>query len=210
MEALNKRHTKFFYLFTVALACLANFLLLVLIYSNIRDLRASLSNNKISGSIVTSEEEELFVKKLCEDLGINNEINIIVGPSYVPSFFSPLQNYYLNHLLTQYPVIVDPLDPTGRIFMGELIYKELDAEQKKGLIAHEMWHVYTKIKGVVKPGIQGAIEADMFVIQYVNPDVLINLYLKSCKNDPEIQILIANLKKHFLVKNPLAPDEKYQ
>lgn len=192
-----EKHPKLLYSFIIG-TCLVNLLILILIFLSIGDLKASMISSRIVSSIVVSKEDESFLKVVCRDLELESEVTIIVGPYYVPSFFSPHQNYKLDQLMTQYPVIVDPHDPTRRILMKESIYKELGAEEKRGLIAHEMWHIYSLIRGIVKPDVTGAVEADRFAIRYVSPDILIDLYKKYGRDDVEIQILIAELEKQKL------------
>lgn len=190
--------------FLVAVCLLISSAAFIVMFLRLSDLKESIVNNKMAGSIITSEEDESFIKKICRDLGLENEITIIVGPHYIPSFFSPHQNHKLDRLLTQYPVTVDPNDPTRKILMEESIYKELNAEQKRGLIAHEIWHMYSFIKNGYAPklGINAAIEADRFAVRYVSPDILIDLYRTYGNSDPEIEILIDELEKQKLIISP--------
>ena len=169
----------------------------VWIVSNLKDIKESLGGKKIVGSIVTNKEDEAFIKEVCDDLGLENEVTVVVGPYYVYNFFSPLHNHQLNGLLSQHPIVADPEDPTRKILMKESIYKELNAAERKAAIAHQIWHIYSYISNdnIAKPGINEEIDANRFAVNYVTPEVLINLYRKYGDGGPEVQILIKELDK---------------
>lgn len=173
-----------------------NFIFMFLILHDIGDLKEGLASNKIVASMVTAREDEEFIKNVCDDLGLKNEVVMIVGPYYVQSFFERSKNYYLSRLLSKYPVLVDPEDPTGRILMRESIYSELTPEERRAILAHELWHIHALVKEGPKFAgfnINKEFKANRFAAQYVNPDVLIKLYRKYGDGSAEVQRLIDDL-----------------
>ena len=158
--------------------------------------KESLMSDKIVASIVTSEEDEEFIRQVCEDLGLESEVTMIVGPYYVHSFFSPSLNYRLDRLLSRYPITVDPSDPTRRILINEFTYIESTADERKAAIAHEMWHIYSIIKNRHIPGLNLETDADKLATNYVHADIVIGLLRKyGDSNSIDIQVRIGRLEK---------------
>lgn len=157
----------------------------------------SISGNQVVAAMVTSEEDETFIKRVCEDLGLKSEVTVVIGPYYVYSFFSPLHNSRLNQLLTKYPIVVDPTDPTRRILMKESVYEKLNTDERRVVIAHEIWHIFSFIRNghVSRPGIDTEIEANRFATRYISADILIGLYRKYSSGDDRIQLLINDLER---------------
>ena len=185
--------------FMVISACLNLVLLFSLLWS-VDNLKTSLVSNEVVASIVTNEEDEKFIKQVSKDLGLESEVVMIVGPYYVHSFFSPSQNYRLDRLLSRHPIVIDPEDPTRRILMRESIYIELTMKERRAVLTHEMWHIYSFIKEgrITAPNPDKEVEANRFAIKYVNPDILINLYRRYGDSDPEIKALIDDLERQKL------------
>ena len=197
MGTENTRGQPKFLYFLVAICILVSSTVLVLMMWRLNDLKESIVNNKIVASIVTSREDEKFVKKLREELGLKGEVAIIIAPRYDHSLFSPLQTYELGRLLSQHPIRSDPNDPTGKILMQESIYKELSDVERRAAIAHQMCHIYSFVKNgnIAKPGIGEEIEANQCTIKYESPDILIGLYQRYGGDYPSTQILIDELKR---------------
>ena len=162
------------------------------------NIKESIASNNVVASMVTSEEDEEFIKKVCEDLGLENEITMIVGPYYIHSFFSQSQNYQLERLLSKHPIIVDPLDPTRRILMRESLYTEISKDERKAVIAHELWHIDSRSKGRYVSDVNLEMEADRFAVRYIHPDVLIRLLRKYGNDSASIHIRIQNLERQKL------------
>src|SRR3989344_8713623 len=97
--------------FLIISACL-NLLFMPLALWNFSDLREGIMSDEIIASIVTSEEDEDFIRKISEDLGLKSKVTMFIDPYYVHSFFGPSLNYDLKKLLSKHPIVVDPKDPT--------------------------------------------------------------------------------------------------
>lgn len=192
----KEKYSKFFY-FSLISGLLANFGFLLASLYVLGDIRDTIAGNQIIASIVTSEEDETFIKRICDDLGLENRVSVVVGPYYIQSFLSPAHNYRLNRLLTKYPITVDPFDPTRRVLMKESVYKEATTEERRFLIAHEIWHIYQFIRNNNQPPPNTSdteIEANRFATRYVQPDVPIGLYRKYGDGSEEVQRLIRELE----------------
>lgn len=183
--------------YAVMLSACINIGLFGVILSKLGNINESISSNQIVAAIVTSEEDEIFIKRMCEDLGLESEITVVVGPSYVHSFFSPSHNSRLNKLLAKYPIVVDPADPTRRILMKESAYEKLNTDERRAVIAHEIWHIFAFIQNshVSRPGIDTEIEANRFATRYISANILIGLYRKYGSGDDRIRLLINDLKR---------------
>ena len=206
METDSKGHTQTIFFLATIISVACNLLLMVFgiwIVGNLNYIKESLGGKKIVESIVTNKEDEAFIKEVCDDLGLENEVTVVVGPYYVHSFFSPLHNHQLNGLLSQHPIVADPEDPTRKILMKESIYKELSAIERKAAIAHQIWHIYSYINNnnIAKPGVNEEINANRFTVKYVTPEVLISLYRKYGNGGPEVWTLISELEKYKLTTN---------
>lgn len=181
-------------------ACL-NLLLMPLALWNFVGLKENILNEQTTASIVTSVEDEEFLRKVSEDLGLENEIIIVIGPRYVNSFFSLSLNNQLDKLLSEHPIIMDPADPTRRILIEKNIYDKLSVAERQAAIAHSVGHVYSFIKNgyVAKPRLESEIEANGIAIRYVNPNILINLYVKYGSDYDLAPILIDDLERQILI-----------
>lgn len=186
--------------FLAVSACLNIVLvILFLLVMDIGNFKKDLKNDEVVASMVTRKEDEEFIKRVCGDLGIENEVMMIAGPYHVQSFFSPSQNYRLDHLLSRYPIVVDPLDPTRRILIKESIYAELAVEERQAVLAHEIWHINSFLKdgGFALLDTDKEIKANRFVVKYVRPGILIDIYRRYGGDTPEIQALINDLERQL-------------
>jgi len=176
-------------------ACL-NFFLIPITLWNIRNLKENVMNDKIIASIVTSEEDEEFIRKICEDLGIKNKITMFIDPYYIHSFFAPSLNYDLRELLSRHPIVVDPKDPT-RILMEKSIYGELNDSERRVAIAHSIGHIYIFVRdnGMVSPSHDFELQANRIAVRYVSPDGIIDFYRRYGDNTPGVEILIDDLER---------------
>jgi len=193
-----KSHPKLIYFFVIS-ACL-NLLLIPSILSNFYGLKDSIFNDEIVASIVTSQEDEEFIKEMCEDLGIDSEITMVIGPYYIHSFFSQTRNYHLNRLLSKYPIVIDPKDPAGRILMEESTYIKLSKEHRHAALAHEIGHIYMVIEDgpIAQFDPDREFKANRIAARYVSPDSIIDFYRTYGDNTPGVNELIEDLEKRKL------------
>jgi len=188
--------------FLAVSTCLNFFLLLVVLWA-LSGLSKDLTNNKVIASVATSYEDEEFIGQVCRDLGIESEIVVIIGPYYLRNFFNTSLNYQMSRLLSDYPTLADPTDPTRRILMKESIYLELTPEEKQAILAHEIWHIYSLIQEgpLAILGVGGDVDADNFATKYIHPDVLIGLLLKyGDPNSPNVKARIRNLEERKVIQ----------
>lgn len=167
------------------------------------DLKENIINKEIVASIVTSEEDQEFIRKICEDLGLKSKVTMFIDPYYVHSFFSPSLNYDLKNLLSEHPIVVDPRDPT-RILMEKSIYGELSNSERRVAIAHSIGHIYIFIRdnGFVGPSRDFELQANRIATRYISPDSVINFYRRYGGNTPGVQVLIENLKTQKPTSRP--------
>lgn len=186
-------------LYALAVSVFLNFLILIFILWSMDDLKASLMKDKIVASIVTSEEDEEFIRQICEDLELKSKVTIFIGPYYVHSFFNPSLNYELKKLLSEHPIVVDPKDPT-KILMERSTYGELSNSERRAAIAHSIGHIYIFIRdnGLVSPSHDFELQANKIAIKYVSPDSIIDFYRRYGDNTPGTQTLIDDLERQKL------------
>lgn len=163
---------------------------------NFNDLKKSILNDEIVASIVTSEEDEEFIRKISKDLGLKSKVTMFIGPYYIHSFFGPSLNYDLRKLLSEHPIVVDLKDPT-RILMEKSIYGELSESERRVAIAHSIGHIYIFIRdnGMMSPGHDFELQANRIAIKYVSPDSIIDFYYKYGGSTPDVSKLIEDLKR---------------
>ncbi|MBI2674620.1 MAG: hypothetical protein HYX22_02695 [Candidatus Yanofskybacteria bacterium] len=192
-------HPKLIY-FLIISACL-NLVLLPPALWNMRNLKESLMSDKIIASIDTSAEDEEFIRKISEDLGLKSKITMFIDPYYEHSFFSPYLDYDIKKLLSEHPIAVDPKDPS-RILMEKSIYGELNDSERKVAIAHSIGHIYIFIRdnGMVGPRQDFELQANRIILKYVNPNDIINFYHKYGSHTPGVQTLIDDLERQTLVR----------
>ncbi|HXK40646.1 MAG: hypothetical protein A3D52_00310 [Candidatus Taylorbacteria bacterium RIFCSPHIGHO2_02_FULL_44_36] len=169
---------------------------------NFNDLRESIMSDEIIASIVTSEEDEEFIRKICEDLGLKSKVTMFIDPYYVHSFLGPSLNYDLKKLLSDHPIVVDRRDPT-RILMEKSIYGELSDSERRVAIAHSIGHIYIFIRdnGMVGPSQDFELQANRIAIKYVSPDSVIDFYRQYGDNTPGVEILIDDLERQMPPKS---------
>ena len=184
--------------FLTASACL-NLLFTFFILWSVGDLKATMINNEVVASIVTSEEDNEFIRQICEDLGLRSKVTMFIDPFYMHSFFSPSLNYRLKNLLSEHPIVVDPKDPT-KILMERSTYGKLSDSERRVAIAHSLGHIYIFIRdsGMVGPSHDFELQANRIAVRYVSPDSIIDFYRRYGDGTPDLQRLIEDLERQKL------------
>lgn len=186
----------YFFIFSAFL----NLFFIFFFFQSGNELKESLMSKEVVASIDTSTEDEEFIRKVSEDLGFESEVVMVIGPYFVPSFFSQTQNYRLNQMLSKYPIRIDPDDPTRRILMEESIYNKLPREFRHAALAHEIGHIYFLVKDgptVAQLDPDFELKADRIAIRYVSPKTLIDLYRQYGSNTTDIQKRIEVLERQI-------------
>ncbi|MEK7138943.1 MAG: hypothetical protein AAB799_02065 [Patescibacteria group bacterium] len=120
-----------------------------------------------------SEAEVSFVNRVKNDLELNKRVLILIGP------YKRLYGEDFSYQLRKHLVFVEQSQTTEELFLilfDKTFHDRLNQESVNGILAHEMWHIFTMASGKVRPGQREEIDADDFAVRYVAPDVLIALY----------------------------------
>ena len=135
-----------------------------------------------------------FIAQLKREANLNQEVQILVGP-YKRVFGNDLK-----YDLEQHLVIVrrsETEKETFLILFDKALYRELDGEHRKALLAHEMGHIINLVSGTRIPGLDEELNADNYASRYVRPEVLISLYEQYEGDGPSRNAKIKNLERQL-------------
>ncbi len=137
-----------------------------------------------------------FIAQLKEDANFKQDIQILVGP------YKRLYGDDFRYRLEKRLVLVEQSQTTKETFLilfDKTFYGELEQEHRKGVLAHEMWHILSLAKGLIKPGVVQEKDGDNYAIRYVSINTMIYLCRKYEGDDLMREIRISNLRKQGLI-----------
>ena len=138
-----------------------------------------------------------FIAQLKREANLSQEVQILVGP-YKRVFGNDLK-----YNLEQHLVIVRRSETEKESFLilfDKALYRKLDGECRKALLAHEMGHVINVVSGTWKPGLVDELNVDDYALRYVRPEILISLYEQYEGDSPSRNAKIKNLERQLLLR----------
>lgn len=159
-----------------------------------------------SDGIFASEEADstdlIFINNLKDEAGFGQDINIIVGP------YKKLYGDNFKYRLEKHLVFIEQAQSVRETFLilfDKSFYYELSHEQRKGVLAHEMWHIFNLSKGLIRPRVDEEKDADNYSIRYVSIDVISDL-CRQYEGDKLIKkIRIENMERQRLLSRMINP-----
>ena len=137
-----------------------------------------------------------FIARLKKDANFKQDIQILVGP------YKRLYGDDFRYRLEKRLVLVEQSQTTKETFLilfDKTFYNELDHEQHKGVLAHEMEHILNLTQGPENSNADSERNADNRAIRYVSINTMIDLCRKYEGDDLMREIRISNLRKQGLI-----------
>lgn len=139
------------------------------------------AHKEILASKVADKADLEFVAQLKKEANFNQDIQVLVGP-YKKLYGDDNFKYRLEKHL----VVIEQSQSTKETFLilfDKSFYDNLDQERRKGVLAHEIWHIFSLAAGKVKPALNEEIDADNYTAKYVLLDIIIDL-CRQYEGDP--------------------------
>lgn len=165
------------------------------LFYRVSEIQDAIANyNDILASEVADNADIEFIARLKEEAGFSQDIQILVGP------YRRLYGDSFKYRLEKHLAFVEQsqtMKETFLIFIDKTFYGELDQEQRKGILAHEMWHIFSLAKGFIKPRIAEEIDADNYAVRYVSTETMVGLCIRYEGDDLVRGIRIDNLERQL-------------
>jgi len=140
----------------------------------------------------TNEIEVSFVNRVKTDLKLDKKVLVLIGP------YKRLYGDNFSYQLRKHLVFVEQSQATEELFLilfDKTFHDQLNQESINGILAHEMWHIFTLASDKAKPGPREETDADDFAVRYVSPDILMALYQAYEGDNSMKEVKISNLEK---------------
>lgn len=156
-------------------------------------------HSDIVASGVAESVDIEFIDRIKKESGFNQDVQILVGP------YKKLFGSNFKYRLEQHLVFVEQSQATKETFLilfDKTFYNELSHEKRKGVLAHEMWHIFTLAnRRLIKPRVEEEKDADNYATRHVS----INTMLELCNYEGDKfmkKIRIENLERQKLSFRP--------
>ena len=152
--------------------------------------------NDILASEVADNTDIEFIAQLKKEAGFSQDIQILIGP------YRKLYGNSFKYQLEKHLAFVEQsqtMKETFLIFIDKTFYGELNHEQRKGILAHEIWHIFSLAKRFIKPSNAEEVDADNYAIRYVSVETMTDLCKQYEGDEMTRDIRIKNLERHRLI-----------
>lgn len=173
-----------------------------LIFKVVEARNVIIRSDYIFASEAADNVDLVFINNLKDEAGFSQDINIIIGP--YKKFYGDNFKYRLEKHLV-FIEQAQRVKETFLILFDKSFYEELDHEKRKGVLAHEMWHIFTLSKGLIRPPIDEEKDADNYAARSVSIDIMLDLCRQYEGNKLIRKIRIENMERQRLLSKPTNP-----
>ncbi len=153
---------------------------------------------------VPSLDEMIFTKELKSKMNLKNDVVISVGP------YHAFRSFLLGDNYTSIKIDTDLINSAYLFYSAGVyylmfdyeFYKRLSEEERRLVIAHELWHAYRfENEGVrvhylpTGEAVQEEIRADNFASNYIKPEIILQFLNVYCNDKEERDARINNARK---------------
>lgn len=156
-------------------------------------------HNDIIASGVADNADIEFIAQLKKESRFSQDVQVLVGP------YKKLFGDNFKYRIEQHLVLVEQSQTTKETFLilfDKTFYNELSPEKRKGVLAHEMWHVFNLAKKFIKPRVNEEREADNYAIRYVSVETMLEFCRQYEGDDFMRELRIENLERQKLSFRP--------
>lgn len=171
-----------------------------LLFYRVSEMQKAISHyNEILASSAADNADIEFIAQLKKEAGFNHDIQILIGP------YRRLYGDSFKYRLEKHLAFVEQSQTTKETFLiliDKTFYSELDKEHRKGILAHEMWHIFSLSKGFIKPRTNEELDADNYAVRYVSADIIMDLCKRYEGDEWMKKLRTENLKRQKLTPIP--------
>ncbi len=171
----------------------------IFIFAQVSKMQKAIKHYDEILALETADNADIeFIAQLKRELGLSQDVQILIGP-YKKVYGNTFKYRSERHLAFVEQSLTTK--ETFLILFDKMFYHELDWEQRRAVLAHEMWHVSGLASGTTKPDLNEELNADNYASRKVRPKILIDLYNQYEGDGRRKEAKINNLERQILSRS---------